>query len=128
MRYDAARELTGASILTRNFPSWDLSRTVLKRLRNKKNLGRDIQRDRERIETCNVTIVVVVVILLRVVLNSALNAAARDKRNEDEQIPLTAGDANAFPYKYATGILTSLYHRVYAYIRTYVSARSLTSE
>lgn len=41
------------------------------------------QRDRERIETRNVT-VVVVILLFRVVLNSALNVAAEDKRNEDE--------------------------------------------
>lgn len=85
--------MTGVSILTKNCQSWTY-RTVLKRLRNILVPRKNRQRDREHIETCNVTVVivfvfvfvvvVVVILLLRVVLNSALNAAAKDKRNEDE--------------------------------------------
>lgn len=76
-----------ASILTRVFRGWTSPHTVFKRPRNirvweepAEKMRR--QRDRERIETRNVT--VVVILLSRVVLDSALNAAAKDKRNEDE--------------------------------------------
>lgn len=77
-----------ASILTRVFRGWTSPHTVLKRPRNirvwEEPAGKmRRQRDRERIETRNVT-VVVVILLSRVVLDSALNAATKDKRNEDE--------------------------------------------